>query len=111
MILAQEFSIGVTHEKVENESTDRAGRKSRGKHTAVDSRVRDPRWWERIWPAPNVHRARMHDVHFKQIMKAAGKSLITKSTTVNVQKTEKDADTSKYHDMAMKGISSRSLLG
>ena len=82
---AKEGSMEATQGKVETseqvEDTDRIGRKSEKTHLQVDPCARNPRWWERIYPASNVHRTLTHATYPKQIMKTTGKSPIAKSTT------------------------------
>jgi len=109
---AKEGSMEATHGKVETseqvKDTDRIGRKSEKTHLQVDPCARNPRWWERIYPASNVHRTLTHATYPKQIMKTTGKSPIAKSTTAKGQTTEKDANTLKYRDMPRAEISPRS---
>jgi len=112
MIPAKEGSVQVTHGKVETseqeEDTDRIGRKNAKTHPPVYPCARNPGWWERMWPASNVHQTLTHATYPKQIMKTTEKSPMAKSTTAKGQTMEKDADTSKYRDMPRAEISLRS---
>jgi len=108
MIPAKEGSMEATHGNVETseqvEDTNRIGRKSEKTHPPID--LCDPRWWERIWPASNMHRTLTHATYPKQIIKTTEKSPMAKSTTAKGQTMEKDADTSR--DMPKAEISPRS---
>jgi len=112
MIPAKEGSVQAAHGKVETleevEDTDRIGRKSAKTQPPVDPCARNPRWWQRIRPAPNVHQTLTQATYPKQIMKTTKKSPMAKSTTAKGQTMEKDADTSKYRDMPRVEISPRS---
>ena len=109
MIPAKEGSMKAAHGKVETseqvEDTDRIGRKSERTHPPADPCARNLRWWERIWPASNVHRTLTHATYPKQIMQTTEKSPMAKSTTAKGQTMEKDADTSKCRDMPRAEIS------
>jgi len=112
MISAKEGSVQAAHGKAETseqvEDIDRIGRKSAKTHPPVHPCARNPGWWERMWPASNVHQTLMHATYPKQIMKTTEKSPMTKSTTAKGQTMEKDAYTSKYRDMPRAEISPRS---
>ena len=89
MIPAKGGSVQAAHGKVETpeevEDTDRMGRKSAKTHPPVDPCARNPGWWQRMWPAPNVHQTLTQATYPKQIMKTTEKSPMAKSTTAKGQ--------------------------
>jgi len=112
MIPAKEGRVQAAHGKVETseqvEDTNRIDRKSAKTPSPGDPCARNPGWWERMWPASDLHQTLTHGTYPKQIMKVAEKSPMVKSTTVKGQTMGKDADTSKYRDMPRAVISPRS---